>query len=497
MNWTIARVELDGGAVEWQIRDAAGAQVGDGHPDHPDAFYALQELVQAELVLLETDTGAGEVTAGARFRLEFTEGEEARDNGGYARVIEPGSTLLDRPFPLPFMGSTETTWGHEGATLAGVLEDGGRTGDLIWLEGHFDTRPEAVEFERLVREGIMTRWSPDYGSTVFDFECTELDDDGWCIGGLDHQTEGVILGGTLVPFSAMDSAVITLLEDDPAAAEGAAAAVPPADDSIETPPPPEADDEDAPAALVAAGIPLAPPAAWFANPQFTEPTPLVIDASGQVYGHLAQWDTCHTGNQSACVCTPRSATGYSMFRTGYVVTAEGEEIPTGRLTLGGGHADTRLSYRAALDHYDNVATAVADLNCGEDEHGVWIAGALRPGVTEEQIRDMRASPPSGDWRPIGTGHELVLAHHVNQQGFTVPRTSVNASGHQLGLVAAGAGPLAVLAGRRPAAAKGGDGARFARLERELAETRAQLAALRPLEPLAREAARDRLVSASS
>ena len=40
-----------------------------------------------------------------------------------------------------------------------------------------------------------------------------------------------------------------------------------------------------------------------------------------------------------------------------------------RLGAGAG----RLSYAGALEHYDDVATLVAQGRCGEDEHGVWFA----------------------------------------------------------------------------------------------------------------------------
>src|SRR5690606_14619206 len=187
--------------------------------------------------------------------------------------------------------------------------------------------------------------------------------------------------------------------------------------------------------VVAAGGPAVPPADWFTDPQLTGPTPLTITDDGRVFGHIATWGTCHTGSTAgSCVTPPRSATNYAYFRTGVRETTGGD-IPVGQITLGGAHADLPLAYRGAIEHYDDVATAVADVAAGEDAHGIWVAGALRPGVTDEQLLALRAASPSGDWRNIGGNLELVAAHAVNSPGFPVARV---ASGRRLALVASGA-----------------------------------------------------------
>lgn len=179
----------------------------------------------------------------------------------------------------------------------------------------------------------------------------------------------------------------------------------------------------------------APPAEWFEDPVLDGPTPLTVDDDGRVFGHLATWGTCHTGFAGQCITPPHSATGYAAFRTGEVVTAEGTRVATGRITSGTGHASTRLAAGPATAHYDDTGTAVADVAAGEDQFGCWVAGAVRPTATEEQVRVLRASPPSGDWRRLGTSMELVAALAVNSPGFPVPRARV-ASGVPQALVAA-------------------------------------------------------------
>jgi hypothetical protein len=195
--------------------------------------------------------------------------------------------------------------------------------------------------------------------------------------------------------------------------------------------------------LTAAGAPVTPPDEWFADPALDKPTPLVVTSDGRVYGHLAAWNTRHIG-MPGTVVPPRSRANYGYYRTGVVTAASGAEVPVGQLTLAGGHASLRSSAAQAAKHYDDTGSAVADLAAGEDQHGIWLAGALRPGVTDTQIRALRASAPSGDWRPIGGTLELVAACMVNTPGFPIARAltaSADDGGEVLALVAAGASDM--------------------------------------------------------
>lgn len=186
--------------------------------------------------------------------------------------------------------------------------------------------------------------------------------------------------------------------------------------------------------LVAAA-PVAPPAEWFDNPQFDGVTPLTFTKDGRVFGHIAAWGSCHTGYAGACVTPPASVTNYAWFRTGALITASGSEVAVGHIAMDTGHAARALAAAPAAAHYDNTGKAVADVASGEDSYGIWIAGALRPGVTEEQLRALRSSPMSGDWRTVGGNLELVGILAVNQPGFVVPRTkALVASGRTATLI---------------------------------------------------------------
>jgi hypothetical protein len=181
--------------------------------------------------------------------------------------------------------------------------------------------------------------------------------------------------------------------------------------------------------------PMDPPADWLRDPRLSELTPITIEPEGRVFGHICSWSQCHTGFEGECVLAPRSSPGLPWFNTGVVVTDQGTQVACGQLTIGGGHADITLSYRGAMAHYDNVGTAWADVVAGEDEHGVWVAGALRPGLSDLMVRSIRASSPSGDWRGIAGRSELVACHCVNVPGYPVARV-------------AAAGPTVVAAGAR-------------------------------------------------
>lgn len=167
--------------------------------------------------------------------------------------------------------------------------------------------------------------------------------------------------------------------------------------------------------------PVCPPADWFSDPGLQRETPLTVTDDGQVLGHIATWSTCHVGFPSECVTPPRSGTDYQHFLVGEILCDDGSRHAVGKITMATGHAPLRANAARAAAHYDDTGTAVADVTVGEDAFGIWASGALRPDVTPEQIRSLMASPPSGDWRRIGTSLEMVAVLAVNAPGFPTPR----------------------------------------------------------------------------
>jgi hypothetical protein len=173
--------------------------------------------------------------------------------------------------------------------------------------------------------------------------------------------------------------------------------------------------------IVASGhpieAPVLPPSEWYSNPGLDGPTPLTVDDSGRIYGHLAVWGQCHVGHAGRCVQPPSSATSYAHFLTGEILCEDGKRFPVGQITMDGTHAPHTYGAKETSRHYDNTATAVADVTAGEDDFGIWVSGSIRPGLEPSTIRGLMASDVSGDWRRIGGNLELVAVLAVNVPGF--------------------------------------------------------------------------------
>jgi hypothetical protein len=197
------------------------------------------------------------------------------------------------------------------------------------------------------------------------------------------------------------------------------------------------------AALLAASFPVKPSGAWFVDPKFRSLKPLTVDNAGRVSGHIASWKQSHIG-MGGSVRAPKSRSKYAFFKTGALELEDGQFIDVGQITLAGGHAPLDATVADAVAHYDDTKSAVMDVNVGEDRHGIWVAGALRPNLDESDLRAIRAASVSGDWRPINGNLELVAVCAVNVPGFPIPRARV-AAGQPIALVAAGTAELVQVA----------------------------------------------------
>jgi 2'-5' RNA ligase len=214
-------------------------------------------------------------------------------------------------------------------------------------------------------------------------------------------------------------------------------------------------------AKTASGGPDLPPVEWFTDPGLDGPTPLQIDPeSGRIFGHIATWGTCHIGISKRCTPPPRSKSDYAYFNVGALRAAEISPVDgavqmrtvgVGHLTMNTGHASLSASMAETMAHYDNTGTVAADVAAGEDRHGIWVAGRLRPELSETDLHRLMAAPPSGDWRSRDGALELVGVLAVNVPGYPVPRARVASGAPEtpFALVAAGA--------TKPASAFGPDG----------------------------------------
>lgn len=374
---------------------------------------------------------------GGAFTIPLVIPEDLESGDG--RKFKKGAIEI-RELPLPLMWQIKTDEGHNGSVVVGRIDFMERTENGIGnATGVFDSGAYGQEAERLVREGFIRGVSADLDQFEASQHTVELseDEDAGKIGTDKLMiTHARVMAVTLVPKPAFQECQIYLVDTDKKQ-----------EDSVTIPDGVYADEMDPVEAsalvacgLVAGSIPVTPPASWFDNPQLRQATPLTVDDDGRVFGHIAAWHVDHIG-MSFGTRPPRSKSKYAYFHTGVVRTDEGTDIPVGQLTLAGGHASLEASAAEAARHYDDTASAIADVHAGEDAFGIWVAGSLRPGCSPEQVRALRASAPSGDWRPIKGQLELVAVCQVNVPGFPIARARV-ASGAVMALVAAGAQVLA-------------------------------------------------------
>jgi hypothetical protein len=489
-NLDVSKLSATGPVVFDRIRIALGNDVTDfpltGYPDddycYPDGCYSAKNTITAAAGLVDptdktpvTEDGTPvpkpqlSVDNGVplTFPVIIIEGMETGDG----RFIVPGS-LGHRALPLPILAQTKNPdggQGHDGATVVGRLDTLTRTpgpevisketglpfpeGTFVWSgTGFGDPEEEGII---KAQKGYLTGNSADLSDVSADFVFDEEDDDPFAGPTQIRMTGGKIAATTLVPIPAFADAYVQFDGADvPVAAD--------LDESLVASASWTSDAVGDMCGLCAAGVPAPveekqpmanrtlPPAHAFADPVLDGPTPLTLDEDSipgfiEVTGHLAAWNTCHTGIVNECVVAPKSAMDYGYFHSGAVKVRDADrvfDVAAGHITMGeGGHAGTKLSAADAAAHYDNVNTVVADVAAGEDEFGIWVHGVMRTTATPEQVDALRASPLSGDWRKVGRGLELVAALAVNSGGFPVPRARV-ASGAPYALVAAGALPVA-------------------------------------------------------
>ena len=387
-------------------------------------------------------------------------GMEGRPTGD-GRLMEADSLYWDDlPIPLRYVG--QDSGAHDGAVVVGQIRTIARDGDRITAEGTFDLDSvDGREAARQVEEKLTNGISMDLDDVSFEIRiAAELLDDpdegmveesgavpveeGAAEAGshvtvakfnsddeLQVVTEGRIRAATIVAIPAFVEAEIF--------ADASGIAEDNTDDNFEDKNEDNSEDKTEDEGLTASAFAQAPLDTWFIDPKFVAGSPLTVTDEGQVFGHLAVWDSCHISHaHNGCLAPPHSAHDYAYFKTGTTRTASGTDVQTGRITLDTRHAGPKLGAVAVAAHYDDTGSVVADVNVGEDTFGIWVAGAIRPGTSAAKVRSLRAAPLSGDWRTIGGNLELVAALAVNVPGFPLPRPAGQVKGGQTrSLVASG------------------------------------------------------------
>ena len=356
---------------------------------------------------------------------------------GDGRKIEMNA-LTWRELPLPLMVMTENPvggGGHDGARLGGRIDWIERRMDgQIWGGGVLDTASDAGrEAQRLM--------TPDQsGRALLRGVSVDLDDVEMLLeegSTMDSLIDGTgqmqvgkarIMGATLTPFPAFQEAQVILVGDILTAslsgedcdclnskALTAAAGRPKrgAEMRVFTP-------FGVEALVASASIPVNPPLAWFKQPKFEGATPMKVLANGRIYGHVAAWGSCHIGFKDRCVSVPKSSFRYRYFANKQTLTAEGKMVGTGPIVIDTVHPDLQMRASDAQAFYADTGCAVADVALYEDEYGIVAAGAVRPSASPEQIRKLRGSDVSPDWRQINGKLECVGLLGVNTSGFVTP-----------------------------------------------------------------------------
>lgn len=348
------------------------------------------------------------------------------------RIVEADVDYRD--LPVPFSVQPQKADGHDGAYCCGRIEelefipieefdqtravnfdmDEVREGSLvIWGRGSLDGSEHAEEAKRLLDNGAgVSLDGLRFTGKLWDKEnLSEIDTSEM---EMDELFEGLMSGAFLQGMSGQIAGVTVV--DVPAFVEAKVMVAAAFSPSLHF-------GEKVVLTASAAGLaPLEPPTEWFYMPEPDEPTPLTIDDDGRVYGHLALWNQCHAAFAS-CERPPSSMTDYSFFHVGQLKTAEGDTVNVGRITVGsagnakGGHASLVLGRKGAMEHYDKTGCVAAFVRAKDGNHGIWLSGAVRSDAPAERIRDLRANPPSGDWRD----YELVGVLSVPVAGFPIPR----------------------------------------------------------------------------
>lgn len=438
-----------GGAVPYRIEET--------HPDcGADTPWAVVQTDTEELMgCHDSEAAAAEQLAALKAEEEPAEpaddGDESMDYSGATapwegplavegivtgdgrEFAEGALTWADLPVPLRWniedshggeartkavnVGRIDRMWRDGNRIMgAGVLDlsdDNGRRAHAK-IEGKF-LRGVSIDADSIADADVEMVWPDDVNAGT--------EEEGDLFEMLFAQPEKVIFHGgriraaTLVDIPAFAEAYIALLDEAGAVVAGGQPVT-----EAELLTLHEAAAPAAPLAPVTASAEVfRPPVDWFSDPHLSLPTPITVTDDGRIYGHAAQWGSCHIGQDDVCVQPPHEEQ-HPYYRTGEVVCADGSRMAVGQITVGTGHAPLHYGAVPAAEHYDNTGAAVADVAVGNDAHGIWVAGAIRPGADPLKVYELQAAGQvSGDWRRIGGQLRLVGLLAVNVPGFPVPK----------------------------------------------------------------------------
>ncbi len=337
---------------------------------------------------------------------------------GDSRLFNLGS--LDwAPLPHPLMYQPANVGGHNASIVAGEITQISRRGAEIVGVGHVYGNMLAGEHGEGIRNMMKAGGVSVDVDKVKDADVEEVFADD-ADGGFMSKPEltifnrGRVRGATLVAFPAFVEAKLSFSNVVTAAATDAGCGC---DSGV----------------LVAAGhtitIPDLPNPDWFKEPTDVKMYgAFTVTDEGRCFGWLAPAGTTHRSVRKQVPMGGK--VDYSRWMNKETIVAGGGRIKTGVITMGCGHAETDPLRYGTLEnrkqHYDNTCSVFANVVIGETPgKGVWFAGAVRHGVTADQLTTAMGCSLSGDWQPHPDRpgvQEFIAALLVPVPGFPMARS---------------------------------------------------------------------------
>lgn len=369
---------------------------------------------------------------------------------GDGRFITEGC-LTWRNLPLPLMLQTVNAPGHDGSVFCGWISEIERSGHTIMGRGNFAAGAAGDAARQILGDpssagkfgvsvdidSVTVVFADPSGAELSPDEAVEAKMFG-AENIVEMMVSGRIMGATMTPFPAFQEAFVYLLSpiDDrqpldqtPALVASISGDLWRSTVSLNF----SINGSTSTEALVASASgpdPDAPPAAWFASQPMDEPISFSVGADGRCYGLVAEWGTCHIGNSRRCVQVPRSNDFRSFYTGKRIITREGTALAVGPIIMDTVHPNLLAQASDAQAFYAHTGCAVADVRLFTNEFGIVAAGAIRPDATPTQIRRLRGSDISPDWRPMSGEHKLVSLLAVNTSGFLVEGIAASAGRFQ-------------------------------------------------------------------
>lgn len=286
----------------------------------------------------------------------------------------------------------DTEWGRRAAEQMGTREDPGFLAGVS-IDADDPDDPRGLNVEYVFPDSCELEEADDAGTLLDDNDGPEdetVPEMACMIPEMEIYHSGRIRAATLVDIPAYVEARLYLDQPVP---DG-------------TPIDAEALDMPLVASSFTMEIPDLPPVEWFDEPR-DEPEigAITVTDEGRFFGYLAPKNVAHRGIRDKRVTVPMGNVDYGVWMNRVTIADDGRggftRIATGPITMDCGHASAspRVVGAARREHYDNSCSIVATVRIGENSRGVWIAGAVLPDVTPEQIRRMMACQLSGDWGP--------------------------------------------------------------------------------------------------